>query len=100
MFLGGRVDNVYKEHYWLVTGRAQGIVRINGYKYPLTYHNCVKLNEEGKCSVYDERPGPCRAWPTAHDPLYDLLKDKCTIKITGVRRTSKGKVPRIYKNLP
>ena len=84
-------------YYWSVTKRAR-IAKLDGYLYALGEHNCGQLEDDGTCRVYKERPNECKQWPTMRDNMHELIKDKCTIKITGVHQVPKYKVPKEYKD--
>ena len=101
------VENLSKHHpttmqerayYWAMSGRGR-VVDVDGYKMVVMDHNCKQLDATtGKCKSYETRPAECRRWPTINDNMHKVLKDKCTIKITGVHQVPKYKVPKEYKD--
>ena len=41
---------------------------------------CDKL-KDNRCSIHSKKPKPCWDFPTTpDDPIYQLVKDKCTYK--------------------
>jgi len=50
---------------------------------------CPKLDENGYCSVYEDRPDYCRIWPTQNQPAWrpncKLMQERFPVQDNGMR---------------
>jgi hypothetical protein len=57
-----RAKTDFEHLLWQVSHRDVGVYKDEGRWYLLVENSCSHLQQDGRCGIYDERPGICREY--------------------------------------